>query len=841
MKNSCSKKIGYGKNKKWKFLFYSTVALASIGVSAGVIPTFNEHGTVVQAATIPDRTIWDTAPGKTFDVTVPVSSVDTNVPLVSISLHNNYVDHESTPAMYTPSVQTKVLYYARLYADNTHDVWSDGMEGQSKIFKYTSDRNDNFPDETNKYGILKLWLKSDQKQVFLNALKSKGKFDQNIQVFLNDGGDLKLSLNVHFVSDTSDSDGDGVGAFEENNVYYTNPNAFDSDGDGLFDGYEVHASKTDPTKSDTDGDGLNDGDEVNTSKTDPTKSDTDADGLDDGVEVNTSKTDPNKTDTDGDGLSDSYEVNTSKTDPNKGNVIVPKLASITKETKEIKGTTNPGATVTVINSYNVEISKATADGDGKFTLALPKGIEEGKNISVVVTIADGTSKATTVSVEEGAPTKPTVDQIHENDTIVKGLGKAGNTISVQLKGKEVGKGAVGNDGTFSITIPKAVKDAVYQVIAKNNAGVSSKPTELTVDPVKAPAPTMTLAEYKIGAKSISGTYTGDDTPAAISLFVNGTKKVTSKGSVKDGKFSFYCAGLIKAGDTVKMVAYDKANKEIVSQDLSIASPAVSAGTIKTASYQLGDKTFTGTYEGNLSSAVLVVNDKVVSAGGNFKDGKFSFYCAKLIKVGDKVEVGMYDQNKQVINKHAVEVSGRATGAISKATYQLGSKSMTGEFTGTVTSAQLLVNGKVVTKGGTFKDGKFSYYMNASLVKAGDKVSLQGYDSAGAVGKIIEVTVSGAATGTSTTPSKESIVLTSATYKVGSKTIEGIYDGSAAKLQLVVNGSVKSAGGSLKDGKLSYYVGGVKYTKDDDVKLIALDSNGKAIDGASIQVQITPAK
>ena len=60
-------------------------------------------------------------------------------------------------------------------------------------------------------------------------------------------------------------------------------------------------------------------------------------------------------------------------------------------------------------------------------------------------------------------------------------------------------------------------------------------------------------------------------------------------------------------------------------------------------------------------------------------------------------------------------------------YHVGDVNITGTYTGDMSLGRLTVNGKVVSWGGSFKDGQFSYYVGAGKLKVGDKVVLDGYN------------------------------------------------------------------------------------------------------------------
>ncbi|WP_240143390.1 immunoglobulin-like domain-containing protein [Enterococcus hirae] len=43
---------------------------------------------------------------------------------------------------------------------------------------------------------------------------------------------------------------------------------------------------------------------------------------------------------------------------------------------------------------------------------------------------------------------------------------------------------------------------------------------------------------------------------------------------------------------------------------------------------------------------------------------------------------------------------------------------------------MFVNGKLISKGGSFKDGAISYYVKPDLIKADDQVTMNFYDGSG---------------------------------------------------------------------------------------------------------------
>ncbi|MEX1469146.1 immunoglobulin-like domain-containing protein [Enterococcus hirae] len=251
--------------------------------------------------------------------------------------------------------------------------------------------------------------------------------------------------------------------------------------------------------------------------------------------------------------------------------------------------------------------------------------------------------------------------------------------------------------------------------------------------------------------------------------------------------------------------------------------------LKPQEYHVGDVNITGTYTGDMSLGRLTVNGKVVSWGGSFKDGQFSYYVGVgKLKVGDKVVLDGYNKEKELIDSKEIEVISESSGSIDQVdTYKLGDSTITGTYMGDIHKGKLVVNGEVISWGGTYKDGKFSYYVNSQIIKAGDQATIQGYDKFDTpLGDPQPVTIG------------EQLGQLTEAHRVGISTvIEGNYTGDVYQGILLVNGEKVSQGGSFKDGKFSYYVGNLKVSEDDQVVLMGANNRGQQIPGSEIDVTI----
>ncbi|EMF0505658.1 BspA family leucine-rich repeat surface protein [Enterococcus hirae] len=156
--------------------------------------------------------------------------------------------------------------------------------------------------------------------------------------------------------------------------------------------------------------------------------------------------------------------------------------------------------------------------------------------------------------------------------------------------------------------------------------------------------------------------------------------------------------------------------------------------LKPQEYHVGDVNITGTYTGDMSLGRLTVNGKVVSWGGSFKDGKFSYYVGNL-KVSEDDQVVLMGANNrgQQIPGSEIDVTIQTpTAEINELTYKIGTQTIKGAYGSDtqVHQGHLFVNGKLIRKGGSFKDGAISYYVKPDLIKADDQVTMNFYDGSG---------------------------------------------------------------------------------------------------------------
>ncbi|KRN57017.1 immunoglobulin-like domain-containing protein [Carnobacterium divergens] len=336
------------------------------------------------------------------------------------------------------------------------------------------------------------------------------------------------------------------------------------------------------------------------------------------------------------------------------------------------------------------------------------------------------------------------------------------------------------------------------------------------------------AEYSIGNAEITGNYTGDVAKARVTI--NGQAQGFG-GSFNNGQFTYYVgAGKIKAGDVVTITAYDKNDKVLDANKPVKIKAAATQGTISPAEYSVGDTEITGSYTGDVAKARVTINGKAQAWGGSFNNGRFTYYVGSgKIKAGDVVTITAYDKNDKVLDANkAVSIKSAATqGTISPAEYSVGDTEITGSYTGDVAKARVTINGKAQAWGGSFNNGRFTYYVGSGKIKAGDTVTITAYDKSDKVldsNKVVKIKA--VVQGT----------ISPSVYNVGETTIKGSYTGDIVRARVLINGEPQAWGGTFSGGSFSYYIGAGKIKAGDNVKIVGYSEDNSELSTKVVTVQ-----
>lgn len=363
----------------------------------------------------------------------------------------------------------------------------------------------------------------------------------------------------------------------------------------------------------------------------------------------------------------------------------------------------------------------------------------------------------------------------------------------------VSEGGTFKDGRFSYEVTTGLIKKNSKVVLVAYDENKNKLDEKTVKVISNYNGTITAYDYTIGEEYIRGTFTGDVKQAKV--IVNG-KVLALGGTFRDGEFSYWVGkNAIKQGDSVLINGYD-VDGDVLSQNnkVTIVAAPEAKGTITPNVFKVGAVEITGTYTGDVKKAKLYVNNNLISQGGTFKNGTFTYYVGQnVIAKGANVRLVAFSADDKELDSKVVQVEATTAGSMVADVYTIGNEEITGTYTGDVKKAKVIVNGTVLSLGGTFTNGRFTYWVGSSKIKAGDSVLINGYDQNNTLltqNNIVNIKQAPVQKGTITPDS----------YTIGNGEITGTYTGDVRKARLSINGNVISWGGTFKDGRFTYYVG-----------------------------------
>jgi len=508
----------------------------------------------------------------------------------------------------------------------------------------------------------------------------------------------------------------------------------------------------------------------------------------------------------------------------EGNIQQTTIHTLAVDSTVITGNAEANGQISIeIDGQFYTSGSVASDGTYSFGVQNPQWTA-GSTVRAIVTANGQTSAAeTTVQASDWRISETTVQDVYTDTTTIRGTAEPNAELSITIEGDpsiEV-NGRVGSDGRYSVEVPLSPLVAGSKITV--SASLNGHTAEAITTVIGINQGTITPDAYQVGTSNISGTYTGD--VARANLLVNG-RSISWGGTFSNGTFSYFVnSNVIGRGDTVELVAYDANDKELDRQTVVVEYET--EGTLTPNPYQVGMSNITGSYTGDVVRANLLVNGRSISWGGTFSNGTFSYFVnSNVIGREDTVELVAYDANDKELDRQTVTVNYETQGTISPAAYQVGSSNITGSYTGDVVRANLLVNGRSISWGGTFSNGTFSYFVNSNVIGREDTVELVAYDANDQELDRQTVTVNYETEGT----------ITPNPYTTGDRYITGQVTGDVAIMNLLVNGRSISWGGTFSNGTFSYYVNPEIIQSGNTVTLVAYDANNKELDRQTVQVE-----
>ncbi|MEH7180579.1 Ig-like domain-containing protein [Neobacillus vireti] len=314
--------------------------------------------------------------------------------------------------------------------------------------------------------------------------------------------------------------------------------------------------------------------------------------------------------------------------------MVPTVAEVSDQSREVLGTTEAGANVTV--SIGSETFTGTADEGGNFKITIPVQ-SAGTVITVTAKDAFGNaSEVTTVTVVDNTPpASPTVITVTtDKTTVVRGTTEKNSTVTAKI-GDTSYTGSTFVDGAFKVIIPRQAAGTSITFTAEDEVGNVSAETGVIVG--DATAPSVPQVNY-VSDKATQ--VTGQTEGGAIVTVTIGTETYTGS-ALSDGAFSISiptqsigtiisvnatdAAGNISNVRTVTVV--DKTAPSIpivryVSDKATAVTGTAEAGV--TVAVIIGTETYTGTADSNgdysvtipLQKAGTLLNVRAIDAAGN---------------------------------------------------------------------------------------------------------------------------------------------------------------------------------------------------------------------------------
>ncbi|AEJ23435.1 putative secreted protein [Weissella koreensis KACC 15510] len=272
----------------------------------------------------------------------------------------------------------------------------------------------------------------------------------------------------------------------------------------------------------------------------------------------------------------SYTLPTHQLDPGWGLLHrIPTAEDVYDVDTTITGEGEPGAKIQVKVGDEV-IGEGTVDSNGIYEIEIPK-----QNVGVTINVIQNTGvgwsdAASTIVKHKNVDIKAPVvtDTVYDTDTVIKGTGyEIGNTIIVtDQNGNEIGRGLVGADKTFKVTIDPQKAYTILHLV-ETNGTETSPATEVTVHEGQNNDDNeiTSINPYSISNNDgfIYGTYSGNN---AVSVRVNidAIPQTTVGITPGNGNFKYYVGNLVtNTGQAVSVSILDGTGNAIDTQSVTI--------------------------------------------------------------------------------------------------------------------------------------------------------------------------------------------------------------------------------------------------------------------------------
>ena len=401
---------------------------------------------------------------------------------------------------------------------------------------------------------------------------------------------------------------------------------------------------------------------------------------------------------------------------------------VTDKSTKVTGKTEEGATVEVLNNDTV-IGSSIATDEGAFSVTIPVQ-KAGSELQLQAKDkAEYKSPVTTVTVKDTtAPAAPTVHEVTDQSTTVRGKAEAGSTINIKVGPIQIGTATTAVDGNFTVNIAKQKAGSVLFINATDRADNASTVKEITVKDATAPY-------WEVGSSIthyVSGTGVDLVWPEASDNVFASKYRIKQNGVViqeQVAPITNYSVNGLKSDTEYEfsIEAGDQAGNWSVGLKKKVRTEDVEAPQAPTVN-EVTDQSTEVTGKAEAGSKVEVKLDgNVIGSITTKPDGTF-FIKIPVLKAGTTLTVTATDEAKNVSKKTAVvvkDVTAPEKPTVNEITDQ--STEVTGKAeagsTISVTANNIEIGNSTVKSDGTFT-------IEIPLQPAGTSLTIISIDNAG---------------------------------------------------------------------------------------------------------------
>ncbi|WP_327192102.1 Ig-like domain-containing protein [Pseudomonas putida] len=313
----------------------------------------------------------------------------------------------------------------------------------------------------------------------------------------------------------------------------------------------------------------------------------------------------------------------------------------------LSGRGEAGATVEVRDANGAVIGTGVVAANGTFLINLDPAVQPGEQLSLVQTDPSGNA-STALQFEvplTTAPASPSDLVFAEDGSSISGTAPAGTRVEVHdANGTLIGSIVAGPDGSFTVVLdPAQANGELLDVVAIDDAGVSSLPTQITAPDITAPAAPSELAVNADGT-----VVTGRAEPGSTVrvLAADGTTVLGSVVVGATGSFSITLDPAQVDGEVLQVTATDAAGN--TSTAGSVTAPDIDGGDTTPPDAPtnlvigLAGSQLSGRGEAGTTVQVRDAAGTVLATGTVGPDGTFAVTLSPAVNDGSTLQVTLTD-------------------------------------------------------------------------------------------------------------------------------------------------------------------------------------------------------